>query len=89
MGTMKTFNPDDWTPVTLVAPDGRTYTPGDHIEHRQLLTQGYTVAPAAQDAPTSPSTAPVTAQAPAAETSPSDAEASENKPKTTRRNGGQ
>ncbi|NKR42004.1 hypothetical protein GS490_15700 [Rhodococcus hoagii] len=51
MGQMPTFNADGWQPVKLVSPDGRTYTPGDHTEHRQLLASGYREAPAESSPP--------------------------------------
>ncbi|MFD4932349.1 hypothetical protein ACFWMS_26365 [Peribacillus butanolivorans] len=85
MGTMKTFNAEDWTPVPLVAPDGRTYTPGDHAEHRELLTLGYAVAPLAPKS--EPATDTATLQS--SESDPAGTETSQTKPKTNRRNGGQ
>ncbi|MFI8664229.1 hypothetical protein ACIGKR_29830 [Rhodococcus qingshengii] len=87
MGTMKTFNAEDWTPVPLVAPDGRTYTPGDHAEHRELLTLGYAVAPIAPKP--DPVTATDTATLQSSESDPAGTETSQTKPKTNRRNGGQ
>lgn len=87
MGTMKTFNAKDWTPVPLVAPDGRTYTPGDHAEHRELLTLGYAVAPHASTPEAATATDTATPQS--GESDPAAAETSETKPKTNRRNGGQ
>ncbi|HEY9314327.1 hypothetical protein [Williamsia sp.] len=98
MGTMKTFNAKDWTPALLVAPDGRTYTPGDHAEHRELLTRGYVVAPAEPEpvpepAPTETQSGPTTVGEPEptpSETAPepTPSPAGETKPKTNRRNGG-
>ena len=83
MGTMKTFNAKDWTPALLVAPDGRTYTPGDHTEHRELLTRGYVVAPAEPE----PTPSPVVETEPTLP-EPSPPPAGEAKPKSNRRNGG-
>ncbi len=62
MGQMPTFNADGWQPVTLVSPDGRTYTPGDHTEHRQLLASGYREAPA-ESSPSVPDVAAAAASA--------------------------
>lgn len=57
MGQMPTFNADGWTPTPLVSPDGRTYTPGDHAEHRQLIASGYRPAPTEALAPEAPTAA--------------------------------
>lgn len=84
MGTMRTFNAAEWTPVLLVAPDGRTYTPGDHTEHRELLTRGYAVAP--EPTPT-PIVEPEPTPTPVVEPEPTPP-AGETKSKTNRRNGG-
>ncbi|NKS97498.1 hypothetical protein GS498_09800 [Rhodococcus hoagii] len=62
MGQMPTFNADGWQPVTLVSPDGRTYTPGDHTEHRQLLAFGYREVPA-ESSPSVPDAAAASAAA--------------------------
>lgn len=95
MPTMKPIRQHDWTPTQLVAPDGRTYTPGSYREHRQLLASGYVEAPQEQAAET---TAEEPVETPA-ETAvigtpveqPAEAAAPEaaTKPKTTRRTGGQ
>ncbi|HEY9264236.1 MAG TPA: hypothetical protein VIQ11_06510 [Mycobacterium sp.] len=98
---MKTFNADDWAPVRLVAPDGRTYTPGDHAEHRELLTLGYVVAPEPAPAPVAepeptlppageptPVAEPEPVPTPVAEPEPTPGPAGVTKPKTNRRNGG-
>lgn len=75
MGTMKTFNAKDWTPALLIAPDGRTYTPGDHAEHRELLTRGYVVAPVGPTEPElTPAPAPESTTPPADELTPSEKE---------------
>lgn len=98
MGTMPTFNAKDWQPVTLVSPDGRTYTPGDHTEHRQLLASGYRVAPVDDGRPLPVGNVPIDASTAAPDSTPADdaaaavlaADATTETPKTktTRRNGG-
>ncbi|MBM4492592.1 hypothetical protein GS436_02845 [Rhodococcus hoagii] len=99
MPTMKPLRKDGWTPTQLVAPDGRTYTPGSYREHRQLLASGYVEAPQEQPAatpadvlagpPEDDTTAGVATEPPAdTEPAPAAPEAA-TKTKTTRRNGGQ
>lgn len=95
MPTMKPLRKDDWTPTQLVAPDGRTYTPGSYREHRQLVASGYVEAPQEPAAET-PAEKPVETPAETAVVGtpveqPADAAAPQaaNKTKTTRRNGGQ
>ncbi|ORM18342.1 hypothetical protein [Prescottella equi] len=103
MGQMPTFNADGWQPVTLISPDGRTYTPGDHTEHRQLLASGYREAPA--EPPTVPAVSALAEHPDVklaldaqqardfAESAPESAAAANTtadatKPKSSRRNGG-
>lgn len=95
MPTMKPLRKDDWTPTRLVAPDGRTYTPGSYREHRQLVASGYVEAPQEPAAET-PAEEPVEAPAETAVIGtrveqPAEVAAPEaaTKTKTTRRNGGQ
>lgn len=79
MGTMRTFDPDGWTPRELVSPDGRRFTPSTRAEEGELLARRYRVAspeqdqdgggepvaPAPQDV--APASEPVTAPVPAEE----------------------
>ncbi|ETT26243.1 hypothetical protein RAJCM14343_5259 [Rhodococcus aetherivorans] len=79
MGTMRTFDPDGWTPRELVSPDGRRFTPSTRAEEGELLARQYRVAnpeqdqdageepvaPAPQDI--APASEPVAASAPADE----------------------
>ncbi|CDZ92294.1 hypothetical protein QM787_04090 [Rhodococcus ruber] len=79
MGTMRTFDPDGWTPRELVSPDGRRFTPSTRAEEGELLARRYRVASPEQDqdaggepvAPAprdiSPASEPVAAPAPADE----------------------
>jgi len=49
MGTMRTFDPDGWTPRELVSPDGRRFTPSTRAEEGELLARRYRVANPEQD----------------------------------------
>lgn len=51
MGTMRTFDPDGWTPRELVSPDGRRFTPSTRAEEGELLARQYRVANPEQDTP--------------------------------------
>ncbi|APE11010.1 hypothetical protein BO226_18890 [Rhodococcus sp. 2G] len=64
MGQMKTIRKADWVARPLLAPDGRSYTPGSFREERELLSSGYGFAPVDQPADTA---APDAAAVPAPE----------------------
>ena len=45
MGTMRTFDPETWTPRELVAPNGQRWTPSSRGEEAELVgTRGYRYA---------------------------------------------
>ncbi|MGU3587484.1 hypothetical protein ACLBYD_30635, partial [Rhodococcus sp. C26F] len=92
MGQMKTIRKADWAPRPLLAPDGRSYTPGSFREERELLSSGYAPAPvdtgdpvpagdtAVDPATTAPESAPADAAAEAVVAAPEPAPAAEQMP---------
>lgn len=93
---MRQINKDDWSPRLLLSRAGRPYTPSSYREERELLAEGYTVAPAAPPEP-DPAPDPAPEPEPAADAepeTPADADEAEKpaadapKTKTTRRTTG-
>lgn len=75
MGTMKTAeDPKNYQPTTLIAPDGREFTPGSVREHNEVVGLGYRPAPTppADDDPAPTQTQDPAESAPAAEQLPAD-----------------
>lgn len=61
MGRMRTISKDTWKPTSLVAPDGRRYTPSSFREDRELRTKGYVPEPTPSATTAAPAAAPVAA----------------------------
>ncbi|BDB62356.1 hypothetical protein [Rhodococcus sp. RDE2] len=77
MGQMKTIRKADWAPRPLLAPDGRSYTPGSFREDRELRSRGYVPAPVDNGDPVPAGDTPVDAVTAAPESAPADVAAAE------------
>lgn len=77
MGTMRTADdPKNYQPTTLIAPDGREFTPSSLREHNEVIGLGYRPAPTP---PAEHEPEPTETQPPA-ETSPGEAQTEPSSP---------